>query len=140
MAGCGEYVPSETISPVNWKLAAFSRLPVLKQQKGVQKMAYYFVRAKPRAERMEELRRQLEHKAFVDLRPFGKALTHSLENARIESDGSAVWEEEDYCSPPLAEERAAVLDLYFDQITVQPVNADEGWKQIRELPKLNTTA
>jgi hypothetical protein len=28
-------------------------------------------------------------------------------------------EEEDYCSPPLAQERAAVLDTYFDDITVE---------------------
>ena len=102
-------------------------------------MAYYLVRAKPKAERLRELSRQLQRKAFVGLRPFGKALTHSLENARSESDGTAIWEEEDYCSPPLAEERAAVLDLYFDEITVEPVNAGEGWKQIQTLPKLNTT-
>jgi len=102
-------------------------------------MAYYLVRAKPKAERLRELSRQLQRKAFVGLRPFGKALTHSLENARTESDGRAIWEEEDYCSPPLAEERAVVLDLYFDEITVEPVNAGEGWKQIQALPKLSTT-
>jgi hypothetical protein len=100
-------------------------------------MAYYLVRAKPKPERLGELSRQLEQNAFVGLRPFGKALTHSLENARSESDGTAIWEEEDYCSPPLAEERDAVLDLYFDEITVEPVKAGEGWKQIHALPKLN---
>ena len=100
-------------------------------------MAYYLVRAKPKPERLRELSRQLEQNAFVGLRPFGKALTHSLENARSESDGTAIWEEEDYRSPPLAEERAAVLDLYFDEITVEPVKAGEGWKQIHALPRLN---
>jgi hypothetical protein len=99
-------------------------------------MAYYLVRAKPKPERLGELSRQLEQNAFFGLRPFGKALTYSLENARTDSDGSALWEEEDYCSPPLAEERAAVLELYFDEITVEPVNAGEGWKQIQALPKL----
>src|SRR5581483_11492102 len=83
-------------------------------------MAYYLFRAKPKPELMGEISRQLRQKAFVSLRPVGKALTHSLENARRESDGTAIWEEEDYCSPPLAEERAAVLDLYFDEITVEP--------------------
>jgi hypothetical protein len=39
----------------------------------------------------------------------------------------------------LAEERAAVLDLYFDEITVEPVNAGQGWDQIQALPKLKTT-
>jgi hypothetical protein len=100
-------------------------------------MAYYLVRARPKPERLGELSRQLEQNAFVGLRPFGKALTHSLENARSEPDGTAIWEEEDYCSPPLAEERVAVLDLYFDEIAVEPVKAGEGWKQIHALPKLN---
>ena len=103
-------------------------------------MAHYLVRARPKPERLRELSQQLQRKAFVGLRPFGKALTHSLENARSESDGTAIWEEEDYCSPPLAEERAAVLDLYFDEITVEPVNDGQGWYQIQTLPKLNTTA
>ena len=102
-------------------------------------MAYYLVRAKPKPERLGELGRQLEQNAFVGLRPFGKALTHSLENARREPDGTAIWEEEDYCSPPLAEERAAVLDLYFDGITVEPVNPGEGWKRIQALSMLNIT-
>src|SRR5215813_8925418 len=105
--------------------------------RGVPKMAYYLVRAKPKAERLRELSLQLQRKAFVGLRPFGNALTHSLENARSESDGRAIWEEEDYCSPPLAEERAAVLDNYFDEISVERVDAGEGWKRIKALPKLN---
>ncbi|MBV8830978.1 MAG: hypothetical protein JO108_17290, partial [Acidobacteriaceae bacterium] len=50
--------------------------------------------------------------------------------------GTAVWEEEDYCSPPLAQERAAVLDAYFEKIKVEQVNEGEGWKRIRALPKL----
>jgi hypothetical protein len=103
-------------------------------------MAHYLVRARPKSERSRELSQKPQRKAFVGLRPFGKSLTHSLENARSESDGTATWEEEDYCSPPLAEERAAVLDLYFDEITVEPVNAGQGWEQIQALPKLNTTA
>jgi hypothetical protein len=70
------------------------------------------------------------------LRPFGKALTYSLKNARTQSDGTAIWEEEDYCSPPLAQERAAVLDRYFDEIKVEQVNAGEGWDRIKALPKL----
>src|SRR5947209_18675713 len=100
-------------------------------------MAHYLVRAKPKLERLAALRRQLDENAFIDLRPFGKALTHSLTNARLQSDGTAIWEEEDYCSPPLAQERAAVLDGYFDDITVERVNAGAGWKRIESLPKLN---
>lgn len=99
-------------------------------------MAHYLVRAKPKSERLSELHDRLAEQAFIDLRPFGKALTHSLTEARAQADGTAVWEEEDYCSPPLAQERAAVLDRYFDDIMVEPVNAGEGWNRIGRLPKL----
>ncbi|HSU57810.1 MAG TPA: hypothetical protein VLI55_00740 [Bryobacteraceae bacterium] len=102
-------------------------------------MAYYLVRAKPKRERLAELHTQLGENAFIDLRPFGKALTYSLTEARTQPDGNAIWEEEDYCSPPLAQERAAVLDAYFDEITVEPVDAGEGWKRIKRLPKLNAS-
>ena len=100
-------------------------------------MAYYLVRAKPKPERLSELQDRLQEGAFIGLRPFGKALTDSLKEARTQSDGIAIWEEEDYCSPPLAEERAAVLDNYFDEISVERVDAGEGWKRIKALPKLN---
>ena len=100
-------------------------------------MAYYLVRAKPKPDRLSELQDRLQEGAFIGLRPFGKALTDSLKEARTQSGGIAIWEEEDYCSPPLAEERAAVLDNYFDEISVERVDAGEGWKRIKALPKLN---
>jgi hypothetical protein len=102
-------------------------------------MAYYLVRATPKPERLAELHEQLQANAFIGLRPFGKAMTESLNNARTDSDGSTVWEEEDYCSPPLAQERAAVLDKYFDEITVERVDAGEGWARIEKLPKLGAS-
>jgi hypothetical protein len=69
------------------------------------------------------------------MRPFGLALQYSLENARLDPQDWAVWEEEDYCNPPLAQERAAVLDTYFTDLNVQRVKAGEGWEQIESLPK-----
>ncbi|HWC19338.1 MAG TPA: hypothetical protein VG498_20165 [Terriglobales bacterium] len=103
-------------------------------------MAHYLVRAKPKLDRLAELRQRLSESAFINLRPFGKALTESLNNARIQPNGTAIWEEEDYCSPPLAQERAAVLDLYFDEIVVEQVNAGDGWSRIKKLPKLDVSA
>jgi hypothetical protein len=115
----------------------FSPLPGVPDVTLVSDMAHYIVRAKPKPELLGELHQRLREDAFIDLRPFGKALTHSLNEARLESDGIAIWEEEDYCSPPLAQERAAVLDMYFDDIAVERVNEGEGWKRIESLPKLN---
>ncbi|MBV8552731.1 MAG: hypothetical protein JOY54_15655 [Acidobacteriaceae bacterium] len=100
-------------------------------------MAYYLVRAKPKPERLADLQHRLRENAFLNLRPFGEALTYSLKEARTQPDGTAIWEEEDYCSPPLAQERAAVLDTYFEEIKVEQVNAGEGWKRVKTLPKLS---
>src|SRR5262245_16239571 len=79
-------------------------------------MAHYLVSASPKTDRLDELRARLTRNEFHELQPFGRALTKSLRDARIREDGLAVWEEEDYCRPPLAEERAAVLDTYFDDL------------------------
>jgi hypothetical protein len=98
-------------------------------------MAHYLVRARPRRDKLDELAAQLRAGAYLDLQPFGRTLTRGLRGARIADDG-AVWEEEDYCSPPLAEERLAVLDAYFEDIAVEPVAKGEGWRRIRALPPL----
>jgi hypothetical protein len=99
-------------------------------------MAYYLVTAVPRAEQVKELEARLAADEFMSLQPFGPALSGSLRNARRRADGVAVWEEEDYCIPPLAQERAAVLDHYFDDLDVQPVERGEGWELVREMPSL----
>lgn len=99
-------------------------------------MAYYLVRARPKPERLAELAAKLRDDAFLNLRPFGQSLSQGLNGARWEKEGVAIWEEEDYCSPPLAMERDAVLDDYFDQITVERVARDEGWARIEALPPL----
>ena len=101
-------------------------------------MAYYLVRAQVRADLRDELATKVAERAFIELRPFGPAVTMGLEGARVQPDGRVVWEEEDYCSPPLAMERAAVLDRYFTNIEVETVRADEGWARIADLPRLFT--
>jgi hypothetical protein len=99
-------------------------------------MAHYLVTAKPRSDRLRELQANLGKNAYVSLRPFGRTLTHSLESARLREDGYATWEEEDYCSPPLAQERAAVLDEFFEELEVTRVQEGTGWKKIESLPRL----
>ncbi len=99
-------------------------------------MAHYLVRARVRGECLDELAAALRREAFLAMKPFGRAITHGLRNARRETGGVAMWEEEDYCSPPLAQERDAVLDRYFTDIDVEPVARGEGWKRIADLPPL----
>jgi hypothetical protein len=99
-------------------------------------MAFYLVSAIPRHDLMQELAARLARDDFVKMKPFGRSLTYGLRNARVRSDGIAVWEEEDYCSPPLAQEREAVLDAYFGDLRVEMVNEGEGWDRIEDLPRL----
>jgi hypothetical protein len=99
-------------------------------------MAFYLVSAVPKKELIDELSARLQRDEFTGLRPFGPTLSRSLKAARLRGDGSAVWEEEDYCRPPLAEERAAVLDRYFSNLRVEPVSRHEGWRKIAALPRL----
>ncbi len=47
-------------------------------------MAYYLVRAQPKAEHLAELGQLLAQGAFQNLRPFGEALSTGLNNARAD--------------------------------------------------------
>ena len=101
-------------------------------------MAYYLVKAKYQADLLDELRNRLDSGEIQKMKPFGLALQYGLDNARLDSDeqGLVVWEEEDYCNPPLAQERAAVLDTYFTELRVERVQENQGWARIESLPKL----
>ena len=99
-------------------------------------MAFYLVTAKPIRLKMNDLRKWLDSGEIRAMRPFGQALQTGLDNARWQSDNVAIWEEEDYCVPPLAQERAAVLDEYFTDLEVQHVKKGAGWEQIESLQNL----
>ena len=98
-------------------------------------MAYYLVRAKAKDE-LEVLRARLDSGEIEKMRPFGLALDYSLKNARQDEGDWIVWEEEDYCRPPLAMERDAVLDTYFTDLSVERVEEGKGWQRIDALPSL----
>lgn len=99
-------------------------------------MAYYLVKARFHKDLLAELRSRLDTGEIQQMRPFGSALQYSLENARIDQPGWAIWEEEDYCRPPLAQERAAVLDTYFTDLNTERVEKGEGWARIESQPML----
>jgi hypothetical protein len=107
--------------------------------KGRLDMTFYLVKAKPKKERLETLKEELNSGKISRMRPFGKALQYSLENARIDDENRdyALWIEEDYCSPPLAMEREGVLDQYFNDISVERVDSEEvAWNSINDKPRL----
>ncbi|MDQ4073423.1 MAG: hypothetical protein M3162_03865 [Thermoproteota archaeon] len=96
------------------------------------------VKAKPRKKLLENLREQLDTGKILKIKPFGPALQYSLENARIDTENPdyALWVEEDYCSPPLAMEKEIVLNQYFKDIYITPVESeDEGWSRLKDKPR-----
>jgi len=101
-------------------------------------MAFYLVRAHPKRDRIGELQTRLENREIEDMRPFGKALTRALENVRFKTETrEALWEE-DYCRPTLAQERAALLDDYLQNLEIERVYENMGWEQIDSPPSLWT--
>jgi hypothetical protein len=100
-------------------------------------MAFYLVKARPRMDLLESLREELSSSEISRTRPFGKSLQYSLENARIDTGDFALWVEEDYCSPPLAMEREAVLNQYFNDIIVEKVESEkEAWSRLKDKLRL----
>lgn len=99
-------------------------------------MAHYLVSAKPKPDRLKDLLENLRKNKYASMHPFGKTMAQSLQNARLREDGYATWEEEDYCSPPLAQEKSAALDEFFDELNVRLVQQGMGWQKIDELPRL----
>ncbi len=101
-------------------------------------MAHYLVSAKPKWDRLNELAERVRSGEVRKMQPFGRALDESMRGARLREADIAVWEEEDYCRPPLRMERGAVLDDYFEDIEVKPVQPGEGWSRIEGLPSIWT--
>ena len=99
-------------------------------------MAHTLVRAWPRHELVPDLESGLCAGAFLALKSFGRAPSASLRNARLAPDGHAWREEEDYCWPPLAQERAMVLDRWFVDRAVEPVDEGARWRRMVALPWL----
>lgn len=94
-------------------------------------MTTYFVRAKPHTGTLKNLRKKLDSGEILKMNPFGRALDSSLRNAKINEEGYALWEEQDYCSLPLAMERKAVLDQHFQNIEVELTQEGRGWERVR---------
>jgi hypothetical protein len=99
-------------------------------------MLYYLVQARPIEDLLPELRQRLDSGEIHVMHPFGPVLHYSLDHARLQENGIAIWEEEDYCWPPLVRERAAILNTYFKEFSAELVDPTEGWKRIESIPRL----
>jgi len=98
-------------------------------------MPHYLVRATPKRAALGKLQDRVDSGEIAKLRPFGKALSNALSDARRDDEGRAVWEQLDFGDPPLLEERK-VLDEFFSAIETEIVDEMEGWRAIGGLPRL----
>ena len=102
-----------------------------KRQKNRKDKSFYGLlpgNSKPKSDRLRDLLGNLRKHIYSPMRPFGKAMTYALENARLPEDGYAVWEEEDYCSPPLAQEREAARWMSSSRNSPSRQFGGKGWE------------
>jgi hypothetical protein len=90
-------------------------------------MAVYRVTARFKEDTAAELRRRLDDGSIAAQKPDGQEIVDSLDRAVIADSGEVRWSETCYCSPPLAHERATVLDHYFADIATEAIDACERY-------------
>lgn len=100
----------------------------------------YHVEARFRADTAKEFLARLTDGTIASQRPDGAELVASMERAVVNEQGQVEWSELCYCEPPLAHERATVLDLHFDDIRTSPVEAYEQYKGHAFMDHLRTLA
>ena len=87
----------------------------------------YRVTATFKSDTAAELRQRLEDGSIAAQRPDGREIVDSLRRAVVRDTGQIVWSEQCYCQPPLAHERATILDHHFDDVTTEAVADHERY-------------
>lgn len=85
----------------------------------------YRVRATFRTQSAMDFYRRLRDGSIANQRPDGAEIVASMERAVVNEDGRIEWTERCYCDPPLAHERATVLDAHFEDFQIEPVDGHE---------------
>ena len=87
----------------------------------------YRVTARFRADTAAELRRRLDDGSIAVQQPDGQEIVDSLHRAVVTDSGDVQWSEMCFCDPPLAHERATILDQYFDDIATETIEDYERY-------------
>ena len=88
----------------------------------------YHVKARIRTDKARDLLAKLADGTIAAQRPDGPELVASMNRAVVDSDGEIQWSEVCYCHSPLAHERATVLDLHFEDIRTDPIDAHKQFE------------
>ncbi len=92
---------------------------------GRRDLVIYRVTARFRNDTAADLRRKLDDGSIAAQQPDGREIVDSLHRAVVTRSGEVQWSEMCFCNPPLAHERATILDRYFDGVTTEPIEAYE---------------
>ena len=87
----------------------------------------YRVRARFKTDTAAELRRKLDDGSIAAQQPDGQEIVDSLGRAVVRPSGDVQWSEMCFCDPPLAHERATVLDHFFDTLVAEPIDGYEQY-------------
>ena len=87
----------------------------------------YRVTARFKTDTAAELRHRLGDGSIAAQRPDGQEIVDSLHRAVMTDSGEVQWSELCFCDPPLAHERATILDHYFDGVATEPINDYEQY-------------
>jgi hypothetical protein len=88
----------------------------------------YHVQARFRADTAAAFLGKLTDGTIDNQRPDGPELVASMKRAVVTAQGQIEWSETCYCNPPLAHERATVLDLHFEEILAEPIETHAQYK------------
>ena len=83
----------------------------------------YQVRAKFRADTAPVFLAKLTDGTISNQRPDGPEMVASMNRAVVNAEDEIEWSELCYCPTPLLHERATVLDLHFEDILTEPIEA-----------------
>jgi len=82
----------------------------------------YKVQARFDKSKAKEFYKKLTDGSIQKQQPDGPSIIEGMNRAVIDDSGLVIWSELCYCSPPLAHERATILDHYFSEIETEPID------------------
>ena len=82
----------------------------------------YKVQARFDKSKAREFYEKLTDGTIQKQKPDGPSIIDGMNRAVIDESGLILWSEICYCSPPLAHERATVLDHYFSEIETEEID------------------
>ncbi len=83
----------------------------------------YHVTARFRDNTAADFLTKLTDGSVGNQRPDGPEMVAAMKRAVVSNEGQVEWSEMCFCEPPLAHERATVLDLNFDDIVTEPIDS-----------------